>query len=314
MLLRNIINNSPKSVEWNTPKKINNDGGNGISDIIKADGIGFVAVGWNHSFTSQDGSSWTSPRSGATWNQDRVNSIVAYGIAYGNGIFVTVGGNGNASAATSSNGVTWSSRIAVNSSGSEILGIKFAENLFIAYGGRGIINLSSNGSNWTNIQVLDFHSNLALTSLSYASEKPVKFICCGQGGYIAKSSDGITWTTAKIGSYNWGCSAYNGTEFVVFSVDGYMTKSSDGTNWSNPRKVVCSGITDVCYTDKYYFSGINGAIVALETDFSAYSIQKVGVSTAWRKIKFIDNKFYMVGEQPYVSGLDIDGGYIVSSK
>jgi hypothetical protein len=91
---------------------------------------------------------------------------------------------------TSSDGITWTSRILYND---YLRGIVYSENLglFIAVGGSGIILTSPNGITWTR---RNSGINHDLFSITY-SESLGLFVTVGDLGTILTSIDGITWNS-----------------------------------------------------------------------------------------------------------------------
>ena len=142
-------------------------------------------------------------------------------VAYGNNVFVAVGGNGTI--ITSPDGVTWTLR----SSGTinDLYGITYNNNTFIAVGQAGAVVTSSDGIHWivrTSGTVND------LKGITYGNNN---FVAVGNSGTILASSNGQAWTTQTSGTtYNLYCIAYGNGTFVVGGENNLT--SPDGLTWT----------------------------------------------------------------------------------
>jgi hypothetical protein len=102
-------------------------------------------------------SRWTSP-DGTQWTQPNA-PLPTGGVAYGNGLFVTIGWEGGV--ATSSDGINWTPQDAGagNSPGS----ICFGNGIFVGTGPSGTMLVSTNGTNWSVHGVVTASRLLGLT-------------------------------------------------------------------------------------------------------------------------------------------------------
>jgi hypothetical protein len=142
-------------------------------------------------------------------------------VAYGNNLFVAVGGNGTI--ITSPDGFAWT----IRSSGTinDLYAITYNNNTFVAVGQAGAVVTSSDGIHW--IGRVSGTTN-DLKGVIYGNSK---FVTVGNSGTILTSSNGQSWKTQSSGTTgNLYCVAYgNGT----FAVGGeYTLTSSDGVTWS----------------------------------------------------------------------------------
>jgi hypothetical protein len=138
----------------------------------------FVAVypQYQQSMTSPDGVSWISHKT----------PKVGKKVAYGNGLFVSVGSIfAKDSVVTSSDGVSWTQR---SSPMTDLLGIIYASGQFVAVGSNGVMT-SPDGLSWT---VRD--DEPGLTWLTYGEGL---YVAIASNGSIITSPDGITWTKRK---------------------------------------------------------------------------------------------------------------------
>jgi hypothetical protein len=150
----------------------------------------FYAVGSAGTLVvSSNGSSWTARSSGST--------LTLQGVAYGNGFFCSVGG-GNTQAASitrSTDGITWSNQtVGMN----YLYDVTFGRGMFVVPGIRGIVWVSSDGTNWSQRSSGDANY---LYGATFAQEW---FVAVGaqnlgpSGQKIATSTDGMNWTMRPV--------------------------------------------------------------------------------------------------------------------
>lgn len=116
-------------------------------------------------------------------------------IVFGNNIFVAIANDGNKRLATSTDGITWTSR--------DILG---------------------NNSLWESIA---FGNNIFIAVASYNPDIP-------SANLLGISSDGINWTTVTVNQNKWKSIAFNSGAFVAVSSDGtdrVMKSTDNGQTW-----------------------------------------------------------------------------------
>ena len=162
--------------------------------------------------TSSDNVTWTTSTFG-------VNQSV-YGAAFGNSVFVVVGGNGLT--ATSTDGLTWTTR--TNGTASW-LDVAFGSGLFVAVGSSGSIATSPDGITWT--AQTSGQAN-GINAVTYGAGK---FVAVGTFAMILTSTDGITWTLRTSGTDHYVPEVvFNGTDFLI--TGNRFLSSSDGETWS----------------------------------------------------------------------------------
>lgn len=185
----------------------------------------------NRIMTSPDGFTWT----GRTIPAD----LSMRSIAYGAGIYVTVGDAGPNNTAnrilTSPTGVTWTIR--TSSPSINWASVKYGNGKFVALGnlsGTDYVGTSSDGITWVVVAAI---SNSGWNNLIYENNL---FVAIGNTGSnrIMTSPDGITWTlrSAPINK-TWKSISWNGTIFLIMAYDSVeygetnIITSPDGINW-----------------------------------------------------------------------------------
>ena len=163
-------------------------------------------------------------------------------LAYGGGIYVAVGGtSGTASAASSTDGITWTDRSSAITalSGGSYGAITYGNGVFIATNNGGITtSYSTNGVTWTAGGNLPNVGSNYWTNVAYGNGRFVAVQ--GNGGAstsVAYSIDkGATWTAVPAGigsSQTWTRVKYAQGMFVaIASGTQYCATSPDGIVWT----------------------------------------------------------------------------------
>jgi len=162
------------------------------------------------------GSAWTA-------NTNVLPTSTMTSLAYGNNLFIAVGGSGSAAAASatgapSSAWTNQSSNIIANSSGYKA--VAYGGGVFCAIGGTVTAWMKSDPTTWSTGGTLP---NKTWTGLAY-----------GNGRFVALASDGTVYYT-----YNWQTSAWgtspNVTNNTWVSIKNNPLNASGITTWSNIR-------------------------------------------------------------------------------
>jgi len=180
--------------------------------------------------------SWTAVTN-STFGTSGIKAI-AFGGAAGQEKFVAGGSDGKM--AYSSDGVTWTAVDTgtifdyVHSSGqtrkSEVRGIAWGNNKFVAGSSYGKMAYSSDGVTWTAVDLSTIFGTEEINSIAWGGDK---FIAGGNRS--AYSSDGVTWTRGFIGtslSLQVGAIAYGSNKFVAgdaYLANGNVVYSSTGS-------------------------------------------------------------------------------------
>jgi hypothetical protein len=188
----------------------------------------FVATGWvsDHSndttigiiMTSTDGANWTIVESTST-----TPPTLWFSVAFGNGVFVTIGEYGEV--ATSTDGVTWTSQ--TNLPGRpQALSILYAGGQFVVVG-NNFAAVSTDGTTWTTGLLTDddYWNNLTYGNGTYVA------VSNASNNSFATSSDGLNWTAQSFGSGRWFGLTYANSEFIAVGLNGAAT-SPDGQSWT----------------------------------------------------------------------------------
>ncbi|MDR1909442.1 MAG: hypothetical protein LBQ35_05970 [Spirochaetaceae bacterium] len=204
-----------------------------ISTIVW-DGTRFVAAAATRKIcTSTDGKTWSV--------QDPDLSITTIaGIAYGNGRYVVVGTNSDATngrqLAWSDNLTTWTGKTHAEIQG--MLGayvqafnaVTFARGIFVAVGQAGKIAWSDNGETWNTTTGSPFGSSYSSQPINAVTYANGAFVAAGGSGTMGWSPDGNTWNTIEAHDKVFGTSiirglTWGGGKFVAVGANGKIAYS-----------------------------------------------------------------------------------------
>jgi hypothetical protein len=169
------------------------------------------------------------------WANSLPASVGWKDVAFGNGLYVAVGGD--ATIATSPDGITWTIRRM--STGQAVLnGVEFGNGLFVAVGmgtptsiGAALILTSPDGINWTPNSTVATTFNAQLMDVAFGGGT---WVATGFGGVrMLSSPDAQTWTSrATTGLATPGRIAHGGGRFVASGNGGNAFTSTDGIAWT----------------------------------------------------------------------------------
>ncbi len=207
-------------------------GGGGIYVAVGEDG--FI-------LRSTDGTTWTNVSSGVE------NDL--WDVAYGNGVFVALGGN---RVFVSSDGLAWNEYHPT--AGFYSSSITFGNGIFVAIDNASdSVFTSPDGINWTEVAL---PSATNITDISYGGGL---FVMVGYSGAVLTSPDATTWTLETSGTAQTLRQAtYKDTGsglYVVVGAYGTVLTSPDGHTWT----VQSSGISQTLMTVGY---GSNGFVTS----------------------------------------------------
>ncbi len=217
---------------------------------------------------SLDGMTWTNFVQVTAEGGD--DNDLLRGVGWGDGTFIAVGGAAKGITMTSTDGITWSNE---NRTHDAWLGnVVYLGGVFIAAGGNGIrLRSTDRGVTWGSgggYQPLHYrdvatngtiaaavgHTYDTTPSLGYiatttdgitwterrrmggALNRVIAgngtFVAAGSGDTVLRSTDGITWTEHALGASGDITLAFDGSDFVA-SAGGKVFRSSNGMTWTD---------------------------------------------------------------------------------
>jgi hypothetical protein len=214
-----------------------------------------------------------------------------------NNVLVAVGDQTSTLGTRSTNGgVTWSAITFANST--YYTGVAANGATFVAVGGAGYINYSTNsGATWTSAgQPLG--SNFSFSGVAYGAGV---FVAIGTNYFsntrqYVTSTDGITWTTRTFpgsGGDGWQAITFGGGKFVTIAAgSGTWFTSTDGITWSS--QTGGTTVNSLAYGAGYWVSGTYPNVVGYSTDGLNWTTYTLTPPTGYiRAIGFGNGKFFI---------------------
>lgn len=207
-----------------------------------------------------------------------------YGLAYGKGVFVTIGYNTN-KALYSTDGITWT-EVSLGST-ANWYGITYGDGCFVAVGSDSQYSFSYDGINWSSGSIYS-SSSYTFYGIAY-----------GNGMYVATPSSGTTIFVSEDGRH-WrttngpvSSSQYTRISFANgrFYMGGYY--SLNGVNWTKlpsgtSGNFVCFGV------DRYvgiYLSNSSSSNYYYSTDGLNWTTKTLPESAVWGSVAYGNGKF-----------------------
>ena len=184
-----------------------------------------------------------------------------YGIAYGDGKYLAISGNGYIS--TSTDLTTWTTLVR-KITATNFNNLAYGNGTFLTINESGdVFSSSDGGENWSSV------GSSMSGGIYYLTYTNGKFIAFGTSGACETSIDGETWDENSIPSSDasdWHGVAYNNGRYVAVSSNGYVSISTDLITWSTPelKKNLYYVENDTVESyDWQYVSYINNKFVAI---------------------------------------------------
>jgi hypothetical protein len=225
-----------------------------------------------------------------------------------------VGASGVVSIST--DGTNWTE--SASATANNLRCIIYANGQYIAVGDNGTLETSGNGINWV------LQNSGTASSLSSVAFSNGKYVAAGASAVIA-SSDTITWSpatsglsaAAQVAGGSNGFVAVNGTAQAYFSTDGLVWTSQ---TLNAPRAPLFGGPYNALVThyNGVYLIASYSYYSSLSVDYFMYSSTN---GTYWTT-NFLGNmgtsvgftyKFFMNGNGNVISGVQVNGNFLISS-
>lgn len=260
---------------------------------------------------------------GITWTAGNI-ATGAVAIAYGGTRFVIVEGNFSNAAASSTDGVTWTTATLpanADSTESDWRDIAFGNNRFVAIADNsGQVAYSLNGTTWAAAQL---PSSQDWRHISYGNGL---FLAIAENNAMASSPDGITWTERNAYATNidvlatskdtvvdwtagtatsaglWRAIAHNGSNrYVMVGGDGstgLASYSTNGTSWiAGTMPIGGDGPYSIAFGNSVWVAPYSGSNdVATSSDGITFTFQSnvLPATRDWRAIAFGNGTFVIV--------------------
>ena len=166
---------------------------------------------------------------GVDWRTTDEGGAPLYGVTFGEGTWVAVGGDGAPRVLASSDGVRWNER-PVPDTDQVLKNVVWGDGRFVAVGIHGIKLVSPDGWRWED------RSDEWITELIGVTWGADRYVAVGQQdwtvGVSTVSTDGSTWTPVETnGPEELHDVAFGAGRFVAVGLDGLRAASDDGLIW-----------------------------------------------------------------------------------
>jgi hypothetical protein len=211
-------------------------------------------------------------------------------VAYGNGVFVSVGESGFIQ--TSTDGISWTRRTAANSN--TIYGITYGSSEFVAVGGSGSVQTSTDGITWTNRTSVG-NTNIKF-AVAYSAEQNL-YVAVGFSGSITSSTNGITWTNRTSGTSALfdGIAYGNGT--WVAAGNAVIRSSTNAITWTSRTSQSSVQQREITYSSEigiFVSVGDNGNIQT-STDGVTWTLRTSANTADIAGVRYGNGYFVAVG-------------------
>lgn len=209
----------------------------------------YVAVGNGLVMTSSDAKTWSRGAS------PQANGL--FGVTYGDK-FVAVGSS--LSVIFSTNGVDFDTRLP---SMANVPNALLYTTKFVGFAASNVLFTSTDGVLFRGRNGAFLDAMNGATALTFGNSL---YMTCGTQGFIATSTDAITWTRKNGGTTSSFAALTYGTQFVAGGVGGVLKTSTDGNVWATQTSGTTSTITVLAYCNSLYLLGATGGGLATSTD------------------------------------------------
>lgn len=240
-----------------------------------------------------------------TTNQITTNSFGLRHVVYGNGRYVAVGEFlDDGGIYTSEDGLNWTLRFSDMSSWG--LTLSFSSNHFAGVGGWGMVDVSTNGTNWTSSFLPYGFVNLFAPSreIVYGNNLYVTVGDTNGVGNILISPDGITWTSRSITPAPGGrisSVAYGLGKFVAVGDNDGLEYTSTGLFWT--RSSIPGG-SQVSYANGLFFVPLNTKTNLLSTDGINWTAINTGITNSFGRVIYGNGLFMSARAGSLVTSID----------
>lgn len=221
----------------------------------------FVTVGGGgHRMSSSDGTTWKNHQQWGKCSHD-ANDLMH--VAYGNGVFVGVGGYAQPRVVVTADGKTWEEidKSQFKNARGGSFRVLFVKDQFYLMSLMGNFLRSKDGRKWEQIGLVPLERKPKLQRIRDLAFGNGIFVGVGDFGAISASNDmGKTWTVDSAKHHGkdrtWPDIEFGDGKFVLVGVDGYTATSTDGLTWKNEtmHSGIYKKVNNLCWTGKEFFA------------------------------------------------------------
>lgn len=223
-------------------------------------------------------------------------------VTYGNGVFVAV--STGTVAATSTDGVTWTSRTLPSSN--TWTGVAYGNGIFVAVAtGTTAAASSPDGITWT---AGSMPSSSNWNAVTYGNGVFVA-VSNTSGTVAASSTNGTSWTARTLpATTTWYSVTYGNGVFVATGATTVAATSNDGTTWA-ARTLPASGQwRGVTYGNGVFVAvRLSGTDAATSQDGISWTLRTLPSSSNWQTVGYSGGTFLAVATSSNVAASSPDG-------
>lgn len=216
---------------------------------------------------STDGITWVY---GGDYSGRFGTSTIVWGITFGMGFWVAVGGGGTIATATNNtNGSTWTTRS--SGTANTIYNVAAGPIGFVA-GSQGGVIYSTNGTSWSFLSSGGINSTINYYGVGYGNGI---YFACGDSGRLFTSTNLTSWTerTTGLTSALWDVT-FGGGQYIVHGDNGQLASSTNGSTWTIRSSGQSHTLFESAYGSTGGFVAVGSSTVAIQgTDIKPFGEQ-----------------------------------------
>jgi hypothetical protein len=133
-----------------------------------------------------------------------------------------------------------------------------------------------------------------INALTYGNNT---FVYAGDGGVLATSPDGTTWTTRTSGTANNINALTYGDETFVYAGDGgVLATSPDGSTWTTRTSGTANNINALTYANNIFVYAGDGGVLATSPDGASWTQRTSGTVNNINALTYGNNTFVYAGD------------------
>lgn len=239
------------------------------------------------------------PSGGIAWNSTMsISSEWLWGVTFGMGRFVSVGGEGKIYESVDAN--SWNECLSPTTN--TLWGVGYGNGRFVAVGNNGVIAVSTNGTAWS---LAESGTSFHLTDVTHDGKQ---FVCVGHQGTVLTSKDGFSpWILRPTGiTAPFTDITYGGGRYLACG-NGVIAHSTNAIDWvqeveGNGKYLTASGFGH----DRWHVGGASG-IILTSTNLVDWTTNATGLTSLQAGMADGVGRFIAVGG----TGSGSDGGTVL---
>lgn len=175
-----------------------------------------------------------------------------------------------------------------DANGKARLGYSSGASAYITAGSKNSgMRISYDGKTWSTVTDT---STYEISQIAYGNGV---YVAASRDGYLAYSTDGITWTYQEMGSAVYGV-AYGNNIFMAVGYSGAVYTSPDGITWTTMPRWTTSSYTGVLYGNGKFLAWVGTSLYYSTNNGESWTYSSAPSTTNFslNSIRFANGKFY----------------------